>query len=54
MSVRLERIRLIAFVAALCIAWFNAAVASPVEALSAPNKKVLVLTLPVITKSPGI
>jgi PAS domain S-box-containing protein len=38
-----NRIRRATFFVLLCVAWFNAAVGGPVEALSAPKKTVLVL-----------
>jgi hypothetical protein len=38
-----NRIRRLAFFAVFCVAWFNAAVGRPVEALSAVKKTVLVL-----------
>src|SRR5260370_30114634 len=38
-----NRIRQRAFFAVFCVAWFNAAVGRPVEALSAVKKTVLVL-----------
>jgi hypothetical protein len=39
----LNQIRLLAFIARFCVAWFNAAVGMPVEALSSVKKTVLLL-----------
>ena len=39
----LNRMRRLAFFAVFCVAWFNAAVGRPVEALGAVKKTVLVL-----------
>jgi hypothetical protein len=43
MPILLNRIQRLACCAVFCVAWFNAAVGSPVETLSAVRKTVLVL-----------
>jgi two-component system, LuxR family, sensor kinase FixL len=42
MHILLNRIRLLAFIAVMCVAWFNPAVGRPVEALSTVKKTVLI------------